>query len=115
MSDAAMTNMERAVAIVNSKRRCNNPHSPGQRVVGFIVDEEIAGLSPALFALDEVVKVFNAHGNRTPDWRSSTTEERTVIELLAALRTAANYIDEGQLVTARAMMEDLLAKHGGVQ
>lgn len=51
--------------------------------------------------------------NTNRDWRPATTAEHTVIELLAELRAIANYFDDGQLVTARAMLADLLAKHGG--
>lgn len=47
------------------------------------------------------------------DWRQPTTAERIVIELLAELHTIANYLDDGQIVTARAMVLDLLKKHGG--
>lgn len=53
-----MTASERADAILATKRRTNMPYprEPGKRIVGFVVDEEIAGLSEALFALDEIVK-----------------------------------------------------------
>lgn len=50
---------------------------------------------------------------KTADWRQPTTAERTVIEMLAELRAVANYLDDGQIVTARAMVADMLAKHGG--
>lgn len=54
-----MTDMsihERADAFLASKRRCNIPHPDerGKRVVGFVVDEDVAGLGLGLLALDEI-------------------------------------------------------------
>lgn len=54
-----MTIGERTDAVIASKRHGNIPHSPGKRLVGWIVDEELAGLSDGLFVMDEVEKRLN--------------------------------------------------------
>lgn len=53
-----MTIEERADAIVASTSTSNIPHPnhPGKRIVGWIVDENLAGLSDALFAMDVIRK-----------------------------------------------------------
>jgi hypothetical protein len=38
-----------------------DPHNPGQRIVGFRVDQYLAGLSDALFALDVIRERTLAH------------------------------------------------------
>ena len=53
-----MTAEERADAILASKRHVNlpKPGEPGLRVVGWVVSEDVAGLSEALFAMDEIMR-----------------------------------------------------------
>lgn len=55
---ADMSTADRASAVLATKRRANIPHpdDPSMRVVGWVIPEELAGLSAALFALDEIVK-----------------------------------------------------------
>lgn len=58
---SGLTSAERAVVIVNSGRKSNRPISENERVVGFVVNEDIAGLSDGLFALDHIAKAVNSH------------------------------------------------------
>lgn len=55
-------NMERAKKII-AGTLTNHPDrsNEGMRIVGFRVSEDVAGLSDAIFALDEVVKAVNSH------------------------------------------------------
>jgi len=47
-------------------RKANLPHrDPGKRIVGFVVDEEVAGLSDGLFMLEELVAALD--GGWRPD------------------------------------------------
>jgi hypothetical protein len=50
---------ERISAILSCKHRSNIPHPnhPGKRLVGWIVDEDVAGLSDSLFALEEIERL----------------------------------------------------------
>lgn len=51
-----LSTKERADAFLACKRRCNIPHprEPGKRIVGWVVDEDVAGLGLGLLALDEI-------------------------------------------------------------
>lgn len=51
-----MTKGERADAILASGSRGNHPCGGGKRIVGWIVDEDLVGLSDGLFAIEEIEK-----------------------------------------------------------
>ena len=53
---AILTIEQRADAILKVTHRGNLPHPdhPGKRIIGWIVDEDLAGLSDGLFALEEI-------------------------------------------------------------
>jgi hypothetical protein len=57
-----MTKRERAMEIANTPSIANVPHGryPGMRIVGWIVPEDVAGLSDALFAMDEIKALIKA-------------------------------------------------------
>jgi hypothetical protein len=76
---AEMSKDQRAEAIVSS-RQANHPYeNDGDfRLVGFVVDAEVAGLSEALFALDIIRARVNAYASLTA----------RVAELEAALAAA---------------------------
>lgn len=81
-----MTTEERVHAIINSKRRTNRPHpdEPGKRIIGWIVDADIAGMSEGWKAdcikwRGRVLTGVNAHwcydwgflpvDETTPEWK----------------------------------------------
>jgi len=57
-----MDKRERAKAILNG-RRANHPHpsDAGMRIVGWVVPEDTAGLSDAIFALEDIESAATAH------------------------------------------------------
>lgn len=58
-----METRDRAKAILSSGRKTNRPHpdEPGMRIVGWIVPDDDAGLSDAIFALDDITSAATAH------------------------------------------------------